>query len=62
MNVMLAAGGYPWTVIPVERRSNYIQSLEAASVDQGIKPFAEFLGGLVTDNIGGMLGPKVPTE
>ena len=62
MNVMLAAGGYPWTVIPVERRTDYMESLEAASVDQNIKPFAEFLGGLVTDNIEGKPGPKVPTE
>ena len=62
MNVMLAAGGYPWTVIPVERRVDYMESLEAASVDQNIKPFAEFLGGLVADNIEGKPGPKVPTE
>ncbi len=39
-----------------------MQSLEAASVDQNIKPFTEFLGGLVTDNIEGKPGPKVPTE
>ena len=62
MNVMLAAGGYPWTVIPVERRTDYMESLEAASVDQNIKPFTEFLGGLVADNIGGKPGPTVPTE
>ena len=62
MNVMLTAGGYPWTVIPVERKTDYMESLEAASVDQNIKPFAKFLGGLVTDNIEGKPGPKVPTE
>lgn len=62
MNVMLAAGGYPWTVIPVERRTDYMESLEAASVDQDIKPFAGFLGGLVTDNIEGKPGPTVPTQ
>ena len=45
MNVTLAADGYPWTVIPVERRSDYMESLEAASVDQDIQPFTEFLGG-----------------
>ncbi|MGC4232958.1 MAG: Fic family protein [Niabella sp.] len=25
MNVMLASGGYPWTVIPVENRKQYMQ-------------------------------------
>ena len=43
MNLMLAAGGYPWLVIPVERRNDYMQTLEKASVDQDIIPFAKFL-------------------
>ena len=43
MNVMMAAGGYPWTVIPVQTRDRYMAALEAASVDQNIIPFAEFL-------------------
>jgi len=60
MNVMLAADGYPWTVIPVERREDYMQSLEFASVNQNIKPFTEFLSGLVKDNIEGKPGPRVP--
>lgn len=60
MNVMLASGGYPWTVIPVERRDEYMASLEAASVGEGIEPFTEFLGSLVGDNIEGKPGPKVP--
>lgn len=60
MNAMLAAGGYPWTVIPVEKRDTYMQSLEAASVRQDIKPFAEFLAALVRDNIEGKPGPQVP--
>jgi len=47
MNAMLASGGYPWTVIPVERRTEYMQVLEAASAEGRIRPFAEFLGGLV---------------
>ena len=47
MNAMLASGGYPWTVIPVERRTDYMQALESASVDSNIKPFAKFLGKLV---------------
>jgi len=43
MNVMMAAGGYPWTVIPVQSRGPYMAALEAASVDQNIGPFADFL-------------------
>lgn len=62
MNAMLSAGGYPWTVIPVEKRDTYMQSLEAASVGQNIKPFAEFLSSLVKDNIEGKPGPKVPAH
>ena len=47
MNVTLAAGGYPWTVIPVERRDDYMAALEDASVRGEIGPFAGFLAGLV---------------
>lgn len=47
MNVLLGAGGYPWTVIPVEMRAQYMAALEEASVGQNIVPFADVLGGLV---------------
>jgi hypothetical protein len=47
MNVMLASGGYPWTVIPVESRDEYLKALESASVRQDIAPFAGFIAGLV---------------
>jgi len=60
MNVILASGGYPWTVIPVEHRKDYMQSLESANVNQNIEPFTEFLSGLVKDNIEGKPGPRVP--
>jgi hypothetical protein len=46
MNAMMAAGGYPWTIVPVTRRAEYIAALESASVDQCIKPFSRFLGSL----------------
>jgi len=49
MNAMLAGGGYPWTVIPVERRDDYMQALEQASVRQNIEPFTTFLAGLVEE-------------
>jgi Fic family protein len=51
MNLMLASGGYPWTVVPVERRDHYLKALEAASVGQNIRPFSEFLAGLVRDRL-----------
>ena len=47
MNVMLAADGYPWIVIPVEQRTKYMATLEEASVKQDIKPFTKFLANLL---------------
>jgi fido (protein-threonine AMPylation protein) len=47
MNVMMASGGYSWTVVPVERRNDYMQSLEAASVHKNILPFTQFVSSLV---------------
>lgn len=43
MNVMLASGGYPWTIIPVERRNEYMEALEQASAHQNIIPFCKFI-------------------
>jgi hypothetical protein len=51
MNAMLAGGGYPWTVIPVESREAYMQALEQASVYQNIVPFTEFLAELVEKSL-----------
>lgn len=50
MNVMMASGGYPWTVVPLERRTEYMAALEQASVMQDIAPFASLLSSLVTVN------------
>ncbi|WP_353613370.1 Fic family protein [Mangrovibacter phragmitis] len=47
MNLMMASGGYPWTVVPVERRNEYMQALEAASVKQDIVPFTQLLASLI---------------
>lgn len=47
MNTMMASGGYPWTIIPVERRNDYMAALESASVLQDITPFSTFLAALV---------------
>jgi Fic family protein len=60
MNVMLAAGGYPWTVIPLEKRDDYLDALESASVEQDIAPFAMFLGRLVSDGLEGKPAPQIP--
>lgn len=53
MNAMLASGGYPWTVIPVEQRDAYMHALELASVTGDITEFAEFIAGLVKQGIAG---------
>lgn len=47
MNAMLASGGYPWTVVDVKRRDDYMQALDAASAKGDIKPFAVFLADCV---------------
>lgn len=47
MNVMLASGGYPWTVIPLETRNDYMAALEEASVRRNIEPFSKFIAELV---------------
>lgn len=43
MNTMLASGGYPWTVIRLNRRRHYMDALEQASVGGDIRPFSEFV-------------------
>ena len=60
MNVMLAAGGYPWTVVPLERRDVYMAALEEASVRQNIVPFADFLAQLVEKGLRGKPVAEVP--
>ena len=62
MNVMLAGGGYPWTVVPLQKRDDYMAALESASVEQDIAPFAIFLGSLVTDSLEGRPAPQVSTS
>lgn len=57
MNVMLASGGYPWTVVPVGERNAYMAALENASVDQDIAPFADFLARFVEARLAGSAAP-----
>jgi hypothetical protein len=60
MNVMLAASGYPWTVVPLERRDAYMAALEEASVRQNIVLFANFLAQLVKEGLRGKPVAKLP--
>ena len=53
MNSMLISGGYPWTVIPVEKRDAYMSALEKASVENDIVPFAKFIAYLVDASLKG---------
>jgi fido (protein-threonine AMPylation protein) len=48
MNVMLSSGGFPWTVIRVEDRDAYLNSLDRASIAMEIGPFAAFVAERVT--------------
>lgn len=60
MNVMLAAGGYPWTVVPLERRNAYLAALEEASVRQNIVPFTDFLALLAEETLRGKPAARMP--
>ncbi len=53
MNVMLASGGFPWTVIPVEERNTYMNALEKASTEMNIEPLAKFIAELVRKSLQG---------
>ena len=61
MNAMLAAGGYSWTVIPFDKRNDYMDALESGSVEQDIVPFAVFLGHLVSERLECKQLPPSPT-
>jgi hypothetical protein len=43
MNAMLASGGYPWTVIRLTRRADYMAALEEASTKGNIAAFSRFV-------------------
>jgi Fic/DOC family len=60
MDLMMASGGYPWTVVPVGDRKTYMDALEKASVVEDIRPFADFLGGLVKKRLAGEPLPELP--
>jgi hypothetical protein len=43
MNLMMASGDYPWTIVRMSRRKEYLEALESASAEQNIAPFATFI-------------------
>ena len=43
MNAFLASGGYNWTIIPTEKKTEYLDALESASVHKQIRSFSEFI-------------------
>jgi Fic family protein len=49
MNAMMASGAYPWTVIPLEKRDEYMSSLEKASVGNDIYGFTKFIASLLKE-------------
>lgn len=50
LNALFASGGYDWTIIPVEKRQGYLETLETASVQKQIRPFAEFIAKCMEQN------------
>jgi len=62
INIMLASGGYPWTVIPMEYRDRYMDALEKASVEQEISDFTDFLAILVQEGTEGISIADIPDE
>lgn len=50
LNAMLASGGYPWTVVPLESREEYMKALEKASVYSDISDFTKVIATLVSSN------------
>ena len=43
MNVLWVTAGYPWTIVRLESRMQYLQSLEKASVDNNITDFIKLI-------------------
>ena len=47
MNSQLVTAGYPWVVVPMSRRQEYMEALEQASVGEDIEAFARFVQSLM---------------
>jgi len=51
MNVMLAWGNYPWTMIKLDKREQYISALEKASIGNDIIDFIKVIGEQVSNTL-----------
>lgn len=51
MNAMLASGGYPWTIVKLENRQQYLEALEEASSRGEIRMFAKFIATMTEDGL-----------
>jgi len=49
MNLMLTTGGYRWTIVTVQSRTEYLAALDEASGDKDIRPFAALLARLARE-------------
>ena len=43
INLMMAFGGYPWAIVPVERRDEYMQALDAANIKEDIPSIVDLI-------------------
>jgi len=50
MNLMVASGGWRWTLVTLETRDAYMAALERASVNQDIAPFTRYLAARLTSS------------
>ena len=49
MNSQLVTAGYPWVVISVEHRDEYIAALEKASLEEDNEGFVRFVASLMEE-------------
>ena len=47
MNLMVASGGWRWTLVTLDTRDAYLSALEQASVYRDIAPFTRYLAARV---------------
>lgn len=50
MNTLFISGGYNWTIIPIEKRNEYMSALEKASIKEDILEFVIFIASLKIDD------------
>jgi Fic family protein len=60
MNMLLAAGGYPWTIIRAQERDAYLAALETASVGGDARLFARFVADQMTRTRGLLTNTGAP--